>query len=162
MAQSALVKAINAQVGMEFGAAYLYLSMAADFEHKNLKGLGKWMRKQHEEELKHAMKFVDFLLERGQTVALPALGAPKTTWKTTAEAFKDALAHEQKVTASITKLYDLALKEGDYPAQVMLQWFVTEQVEEENQVIEVLAKLDLAGDSGAALLMLDHQLGERD
>ena len=161
MAQSALNKAINDQIGMEFGAAHLYLSMSAHFADANLSGFAKWMRKQYEEEIEHALKFFDYLLERGESVTLSAVAKPKATWKSPLEAFKDALAHEKKVTASISKLYDMAVKAKDYPAQVMLQWFVTEQVEEEQQAGEIIAQLQMAGTTGAALLMMDKQLGAR-
>ena len=153
--------ALNEQINKELFSSYLYLSMAAYFEEKNLSGFGNWMRVQADEEREHAMKFYDFILETGGKVMLKAIEAPKTEWNSNLEVAEEVAAHEAKVTASIYALYELALKEKDYPAQVMLQWFISEQVEEEKNAAEIVADLKLIEDRGTAVLMLDKQLGKR-
>jgi ferritin len=153
--------AMNEQINKELFSAYLYLSMAAYFEDKNLPGFGHWMRVQADEEREHAMKFYDFILERGGKVLLKAIDAPKTEWTSSLEVAEEVAAHEAKVTASIYALYELALKEKDYPAQVMLQWFISEQVEEEKNAAEIVANLKLIEERGTAVLMLDHRLAKR-
>jgi ferritin len=153
--------AINEQINKELYSSYLYLSMAAYFEDKNLPGFAHWMRVQETEEREHAMKFYDFIVERGGRVMLKAIGAPKTEWKSTLEVAEEVAAHEAVVTASIYALYETALKEKDYPTQVMLQWFISEQVEEEKNAAEIVASLKLIEDHGTAVLMLDHNLGKR-
>ena len=153
--------AINEQINKELFSSYLYLSMAAYFEAKNLSGFGNWMRVQAEEEREHAMKFYDFILETGGKVTLKAIDAPKTEWTSNLEVAEEVAAHEAKVTASIYALYELALKEKDYPAQIMLQWFITEQVEEEKNAAQIVADLKLIEERGTAVLMLDKQLGKR-
>ena len=153
--------AMNEQINKELFSSYLYLSMAAYFEDKNLPGFGHWMRMQADEEREHAMKFYDFILERGGKVALKAIDAPKTEWTSPLEVAEEVAAHEAKVTASIYALYELALKEKDYPAQGMLQWFINEQVEEEKNAAEIVANLKLIEERGTAVLMLDHRLAKR-
>jgi len=153
--------AMNEQVNKELFSAYLYLSMAAYFEDKNLSGFAHWMRMQADEEREHAMKFYDHILERGGKVTLKAIDAPKTEWNSNLEVVEEVAAHEAKVTESIYALYELALKEKDYPAQMMLQWFITEQVEEEKNAAEIVADLKLIEERGTAVLMLDKQLGKR-
>jgi len=153
--------AMNAQINKEWYSSLLYLSMAAYFENKNLPGFSHWMRLQADEEREHAMKFYEHLIERGGRVLLNAIEAPITDWQSSLEVFKEAQAHEAKVTASINALYELAQKEKDYPAQVLLQWFITEQVEEEKNAAEVVAQLELIEARGTAVLMLDHRLGKR-
>ena len=153
--------AINEQINKELFSSYLYLSMAAYFEAKNLSGFGNWMRVQADEEREHAMKFYNFILETGGKVELKAIDAPKTEWNSNLEVVEEVAAHEAKVTASIYALYELALKEKDYPAQMMLQWFITEQVEEEKNAAEIVANLKMIEERGTAVLMLDKQLGKR-
>ena len=153
--------AINEQINKELFSSYLYLSMAAYFEAKNLSGFGNWMRVQADEEREHAMKFYNFILETGGKVELKAIEAPKTEWNSNLEVAEEVAAHEAKVTASIYALYELALKEKDYPAQIMLQWFITEQVEEEKNAAEIVANLKMIEERGTAVLMLDKQLGKR-
>jgi ferritin len=161
MITKAMQDAMNDQIQKELFSSYLYLSMAAYFEDKNLPGFANWMRKQADEEREHGMKIYDHLIERGGRVMLKAIEAPKTDWKSSLEVFEEVAAHEAKVTASINALYELALKEKDYPAQVMLQWFISEQVEEEKNAAEILANLKLIEERGTAVLMLDHRLGKR-
>jgi len=161
MIEKAMQEAMNEQINKEMFSSYLYLSMAAYFEDKNLPGFANWMRLQADEEREHAMKFYDFILERGGRVILKAIDAPKTEWLSSLEVAQEVAAHEAKVTASINALYELALKEKDYPAQVMLQWFISEQVEEEKNAAEIVANLKLIEDRGTAVLMLDHRLAKR-
>ncbi|MEJ2369674.1 MAG: ferritin, partial [Gemmatimonadales bacterium] len=153
--------AINEQIADEFYASYLYLSMMAYFEAESLGGYAQWMRMQAAEEHAHAMKLVDFLIERGGRVHLRAIDEPMADFESPLAVMQAALAHEQKVTESINNLYELAVEERDYAAQVMLQWFVTEQVEEEASAGALVDQLTLAGDSGSALLMLDAKVGQR-
>jgi ferritin len=153
--------AMNEQINKELFSSYLYLSMAAYFEDRNLPGFANWMRVQADEEREHAMKIYDFILERGGKVALKAIDAPKTEWNSTLEVAEEVAAHEAKVTASIHALYELALKEKDYPAQVMLQWFISEQVEEEKNAAEIVASLKMIEAHETAVLQLDHRLSKR-
>ncbi len=161
MINKAMQDAMNEQINKEFYSSYLYLSMAAYFEEKNLAGFAHWMRIQDVEEREHAMKFYNFILERSGKVTLKALEAPKTEWKSSLELFEEAAAHEAMITASINTLYELAMKEKDYPAVTMLQWFITEQVEEEKNAADIVANLKLIEDRGTAVLMLDHRLAKR-
>jgi ferritin len=161
MIGKAMQDAMNEQINREIFSSYLYLSMAAHFEEKNLAGFAHWMRTQADEEREHAMKFYDFILDRGGKVALKAIAAPKAEWGSNLEAFQEAADHEAKISASIHALYELAAQEKDYPAQVMLQWFITEQVEEEKNAGEIVASLKLIEERGTAVLMLDHRLAKR-
>jgi len=155
-----IAKALNQQVNAELHASYLYLSMAAYFESIDLAGFAAWMRAQVQEEMMHAMKIYDFINERGGRVILTAIEAPKVNWDSPLAAFEDTCAHEAKVTELINKLMNLAVKEGDHATQVFLQWFVTEQVEEEATAGSIVNKIKLAGDGGG-LFMLDNELGQR-
>lgn len=161
MFSSAMEKAINDQIQKELYSAYVYLSMAAYFETNNLTGAASWMRLQHQEEQVHAMKFFDFINDRGGQVVLQAIQQPPTDFASPLAVFEAALAHEQKVSRSIHDLYALAVKENDYPTQAMLQWFINEQVEEEKNASAIVAQLRMIGDSPAALFMIDQQLGAR-
>ena len=161
MISKTMQAAINEQINKEFFSSYLYLSMAAYFANKNLTGFSKWMRVQADEEREHAMKLYEHLEDRGGRVELKALAAPKTEWAANLEAFQEAAEHEAMITASIHALYEVALQEKDYAAQVLLQWFITEQVEEERNAAEIIADLQLIEERGTAVLMLDKQLGKR-
>jgi ferritin len=154
-------EAINEQINKELFSSYLYLSMAAYFESKTLPGFAHWMRIQAEEERGHAMRLYDYLLERGGQVNLKAIAAPETTWKSDLAAFEAALEHERFITKSIHDLYELASKEKDYATQVMLQWFIEEQVEEEANASEIVENLKRIELHDTAVLMLDHRLGKR-
>jgi len=162
MLSTAFHKAINEQINKEFYSSYLYLAMSAHFEDFNLPGFAKWMKMQADEEQEHGMKFFAYLLERGAKVELAPIAGPVIEGKTNLEIFKQVQAHEAAVTASINALYELALREKDYPGQIMLQWFITEQVEEEKNVADIIAKLEMIIDKGSAVLMLDHELGHRE
>ena len=161
MISKKMVDAINDQIQAELYSSYLYISMAAHFEAENLPGFAKWMRVQNDEEREHAMKFFDYLYQRGASVTLKAIQQPPIKFKKPIDVFKQVFEHEQKVTSLIEKLYELSVKEKDYGTQVMLQWFITEQVEEEKNVMEIINQLEMAGDSPAMLMMLDRKLGER-
>ncbi|MFQ5846337.1 MAG: ferritin [Candidatus Methylomirabilales bacterium] len=161
MLSKALQDAINTQIKHEFYSAYLYLSMAAHFETVHLQGCARWMRVQSEEEASHAMKLFDFIQGRGARVVLQAVEQPPAQFKSAVDVFQQALEHERKVTGMIHHLYELAAKENDYATQVMLQWFITEQVEEERTAGDIVEQLTMIGDQPAALLMLDKQLGAR-
>jgi ferritin len=161
MISSAMQKAINEQINKELFSSYLYLSMAAYFEAKNLPGFAKWMYVQVEEERSHGMKLFEHLLERGGKVELKGITSPQIDWQTSLDVFKHVQEHEAAVTTSINTLYELALSEKDYPAQLFLQWFITEQVEEEKNAADIVQQLELIDSRGTAVLMLDHQLGKR-
>jgi ferritin len=154
-------EALNEQIQKEYHSSYLYLAMAAHFEASNLPGAAQWMRVQSQEELAHALKLFDHMVDRGGRVTLQAIPQPAVEYKSALDVFEKALAHEQFITAAIHKLYALALKEADYPAQVMLQWFVTEQVEEEKTAGEVVEQLKAVGESKNGLFMVDRGLGKR-
>jgi ferritin len=153
--------AMNEQIKNELYSAYLYLSMAAYFETENLQGFAHWMRAQAQEEQEHALKFFDFINERGGRVTLHAIDQPPAGFDSPLNVFEETLSHEQKVTSLIHDLYALALEENDYASQVFLQWFVNEQVEEEANATEILEQLKMLGGKGQGLLMLDHALGQR-
>jgi ferritin len=153
--------AINEQINAELYSAYLYLSMSAFFEGQNLPGFAKWLRVQFEEEQEHALKFYDFVLERGGEVELKAIAKPAATWESPLAAFKEVLKHEQHVTALINGLYEVALAEKDYASQVLLQWYISEQVEEEDNASQIVASLERIAAHETAVLQLDHQLGKR-
>jgi len=153
--------AFNGQINAELFSSYLYLSMSSWFGSQNLDGMATWMRLQAQEEVVHAMKFYDFILERGGRVVLAQLEAPKTEWDSPAEAFEDAYDHECKISAMINDLVDLVTNERDHAANVFLHWFVTEQVEEEDSTLTILEKMRIIGDNAVAQLMLDKELGQR-
>jgi ferritin len=153
--------AINKQINAETFSAYLYWSMAAYFQSIGLPGATNWMECQAREEMVHALKFYNFVIERGGRVTLTAIEAPDTEWKSPIEVFKAALGHERKVTGLINDLVDLAIAEKDHASNSCLQWFVDEQVEEEASAQEVVDKLTLAGDQGPGLFMVDKELAAR-
>ena len=161
MLSKTMQDAINQQINKELYSSYVYLSMAAYFENQNLPGAAQWMRKQSAEETEHGMKFFEFLIERGGAVLLQTIAQPAIAFGSPLAAFQEVLAHEQKVTQSIHDLYALAVKEADYPTQVLLHWFINEQVEEEKNATGVVEQLKMVGDSPAALFMIDRQLAAR-
>jgi ferritin len=154
-------KAMNEQIKAELDSAYIYLSMAAYFETMNLEGFAHWMRLQSEEEVEHAMKFFDHINERGGQVALKPVDGPPIEFESPLQIFQMAYEHEKKVTRLIHDLYKLALDESDYAANSMLQWFVDEQVEEEDSALQIVEQLEMIGDSKTGLLMLDRELAKR-
>jgi len=162
MLSEALETAFNEQIQKEFFSSYLYLAMAAHFEFSNLPGFASWMKKQTDEERSHAMKLWEYVYDRGGKVELKAIEQPPITFGKPLEVFQQVLAHEQKVTASINALYALAGKEGDAAAQIFLQWFVSEQVEEEKTVTDLIEQLKMSGDHSFGVLFMDkHVLGAR-
>jgi len=158
---TALQRAMNDQIQKEFYAHYLYLAMSAWFDERNFEGFANWMRIQADEERTHAMRIFDFVLDRGGKVRLEGIPEPGAKWKSALEVFDDARKHELMVSGSINDLYARATAEKDYATQVMLQWFITEQVEEEKTSTALAERLRLVGDSATGLLILDRQLGER-
>lgn len=158
---SKMQKALGGQVNAELYAAYLYLGMAAYFEEENLSGFATWMRKQAKEEVEHAMRIYDYVHERGGKVELEAIKKPEQSWKSPLAAFQGAYEHEKKVTKMIDDLVDMANKLKDKATVVMLNWFVEEQVEEEDQTLAIVERLKMVKDSKQGLLMMDAKLGER-
>ena len=153
---------MNNQIKHELYSAYLYLSMAAHFESVNLGGFAHWMRLQSGEEQNHAMKFFDFIQDRNGKIALQAIDQPPVEFTTPIAIFEQVLKHEESVTARINHLYELALKDNDYASQVFLQWFVSEQVEEEKTASDILATLKIIGEKSNAIFQLDHRLEKRE
>lgn len=161
MLSKKMEEALNKQCNAELYSAYLYLSMSAYFQSSNLSGFANWMRAQAQEELMHAMKFYDYVNERGNRVLLKPIESPPTEWKSATEVFEHVYKHEQKVTGLINDLVDLAISECDHATNNFLQWFVKEQVEEESSANDVLQKLNLIGDQPHGLFMLDREMGTR-
>lgn len=161
MISSKIQDAINAQINAEFWSAYLYLSMGMHFEAEGHTGIANWFRIQFKEEQAHAEIFINYLLSRGGRVELKAIADVPTTWESPLAAYTDTLAHEEKVTALINNLYALAEAEHDYATRGKLDWFVSEQVEEEETAKSLIDRLKLIGDNGLALYMLDQELAQR-
>lgn len=161
MLSESMQEKLNAQLNAELYSAYLYLSMSAYFEACSMGGFANWMRVQAQEELSHAMKFFDYLAERGGRITLTAIDAPRTEWTSAVDAFDEVYRHEQKVTALINNLVNAAEQESDHATRSMLQWFVTEQVEEEASAERILDNLKMVGEDGTGLLMLDRELAQR-
>jgi len=153
--------AMNEQIKHELESAYLYLAMVAYFNAEGLDGMAAWMTAQTQEEVAHAMRFFSHINERGGRVELLPLAQPQKEWASPLEAFKAAYAHEQFITGTIDDLVKIAEEEKDNPAKIMLQWFVAEQVEEEDSTHKVVELLERIGDSGHGLVMVDRELGAR-
>ncbi len=149
---------LNKHLALEFEAAYKYMAMSHWFDLNDLPGFATWMQTQSDDEFTHARKIINHLLERDQQVVLPPIEQPGTEWPSPVAIVEEALAAERNVTASINDLYELAGKENDRAAQIMLQWFINEQVEEENVARAILGRLRLAGDNGVGLLMVDQEM----
>jgi ferritin len=157
----AVQTALNRQITHELSSAYFYLSASGYCESINLAGFAQWLRRQSQEEVGHAMRLFDFLHDRGSRARLQALAEPAHDFASPLDTFTQALRHEQAVTASIHEAYALAAREQDYPAQVLLQWFISEQVEEEKSVTRIVEELKMIGDNVSALLLLQRDLGSR-
>ncbi|MGE5226281.1 MAG: ferritin [Planctomycetaceae bacterium] len=157
MLSTELEQALNDQLNRESYSSYLYLAMAAHFDGAGFPGFAAWMRAQASEEHLHAMRFFDFIADRGGRVRLQAIAEPPVDFGTPLQAFEASLDHERFITRSIEALYD----QSDRPTQAFLDWFLTEQVEEERTVSQIVESMRLAGDSGPALLLLDRELGVR-
>ncbi len=161
MLSKKMATALSAQATAEYASAYLYLAMSAWLKDAGYPGAAAWMDKHADEENFHARKFFDFLLDRGSMVTLGAISAPAAKWKTPLAVFEAAYAHEQKVTALITNLMALAKEEADYATEIFLQYFVTEQVEEEATFQDIVQKYQFVKDSPAGLFQIDQLLGGR-
>ena len=153
--------ALNSQLNKELFSAYLYMSMAAYFESTNLAGMANWMSVQAQEEMTHAMKFYSFINERNGRVLLWQVNEPPQSWNSPLEAFEAALGHEEYITRSIYDLVDIAQEERDHGTRVFLNWFITEQAEEEANVTKVVEQLKLIKDHPGGLFMMDKELGSR-
>ena len=161
MSNAKMFKALNDQIKFEYYSSYMYLSMSAYFADAGLPGCSHWMRMQADEELLHANKFFDFVLSRGGKVTLQGIEAPPNAWKNPLEVFQAGLKHEQFVTSRINTLMDLALSSKDHATHTFLQWFVTEQVEEEENFTDLINQLKLIKGEGHGLLLIDRDLGLR-
>jgi ferritin len=161
MLTASVENAINDQVNHEFRAAYLYLSMSAHFETCGLPGFAKWMRLQSQEEVQHGMKLFDYLHARDGRARLGNIDAPPAKFGAPLAVAKQVLEHERSVTQLINRLYEVAAQERDYVTAAQLQWFLTEQVEEEKNAGDIVARLEIAADNPNAILLLDRELGAR-
>lgn len=161
MISQKMEEAINKQINEEMYSAYLYLAMAGYFAEQNLMGFQNWLFVQYHEELGHAEKFYRYLIERGGKVKLMAIKEPPDSWKGPREAFEAVLKHERHITGKINELVELAEAEKDRATFAMLQWFVGEQVEEEANAQEILARLEMVGEHKQGLLMIDRELAQR-
>jgi len=161
MIKEKILSAINRQINAELYSAYLYLSMNAYLNSINLSGFANWMRVQALEEMTHADKFYQYIIERGGRVILELIDSPPADWASALEVFEHVYEHEQKVTKLINSLMDIAIEEKDHATISFLRWFVDEQVEEESSADGILQKLKLIGDSGSGLFMIDSELGQR-
>ncbi len=161
MLSNKLLDALNKQINEEYYSSYIYQSMVAYFEDKNLDGCAHWMKMQAEEEHLHALKIFDYVVERGGRIELFAIAQPPKEWDSPRAAFEAALDHEKFMTESISKLADLAIDERDHATNNLMQWYVSEQVEEESNVDAILKKLDMMGDSGTGLFLMDRELMTR-
>ena len=152
---------LNKQINAEFWSSFLYLSMAGWFETKGLKGFANWMRIQYQEETTHAVKLVDYIISRGGHVKLAALDKVPLEWKSITDAFEDTYKHECKVTEMIGNCYEVAFAEREHATANMLQWFIFEQTEEEQNVLTIIDQLKLIGENGQAIYLLDKELATR-
>ncbi|MEM2934950.1 MAG: ferritin [Candidatus Thermoplasmatota archaeon] len=153
-----VLKMLNAQINAEFYSAYLYFSMSNYYEAINLKGFAKWMRIQAKEEMGHAMKIYDYVIERGGKVNLMKIEKPPSEWNSPLHAFEEAYAHEVRITKMINNIYTAAMEEKDYATLSMLKWFIDEQIEEEASTNEIVQKIKMAGEN---LFLIDKELGNR-
>lgn len=153
--------AFNAQINAEMFSAYLYFSMSAWLGSKSLAGFSSWMRAQAQEEMFHATKMYDYLIERGGTVELEVIDKPRTTWESPEEIMAELVDHEAKVTGLINDLVDVAIAERDHAANIFLQWYVAEQVEEEASVGDAYEKMKRVANDNPGIFTLDMELGKR-
>ena len=161
MLSEKMADAINAQIRAEFESAHLYLAMEAYFQSQGLAGFGNWMRVQYREEVSHALKFFDYLSERGARAVVSEMSAPQKEWTSPLHAMEETLRHEQYVTSRINNLVNLAMDERDHASVQMLQWYVVEQVEEEASVQAIIDQLRLTEGQGNGLFMIDRELKQR-
>ena len=161
MISDKMASAISTQINRELYSAYLYLGMSAWFSDNDLAGFANWMRIQFDEEQFHAMKMYDYLVAQGAHVALGPIEAPPNDYASAIDVFEKTLAHERTVTGLVNKLVDLAQEQKDHATNIFLQWFITEQIEEEANATEILRQLKLVGKEGHGLLMLDREMAQR-
>ena len=161
MLSKKMEKALNAQINQEMESAYIYLSMSAYFADHSLNGFAHWMRMQYQEELAHASKIIDYVLERDAKVSLTQIAAPPKSWSSTLSACQFAYKAEVKNTKQINKLTDQAINEPDHATRVFLEWFVSEQIEEESSAMDLVDQVKLAGNAPGAIFILDRELGGR-
>lgn len=161
MISEKLEKAINKQINAEFWSAYLYLSMSAHFDNQGLPGFANWFKVQFQEEQDHAFKLINYLIAKGNKVELQPIGEVRISWDSVLDAFIDALEHEKVVTGLINNLVSIAREEHDYATENMLQWFVSEQVEEEETAQQMIDGLKLIGNNGFGIYTMDKELGQR-
>jgi ferritin len=161
MLTKTVVDALNEQINREIYSSYLYLAMAAWSESGNRRGMAHWLRLQSKEEYGHAMKILGYIEDHGARVALKAIAEPPAEFMCPLELFHQVLAHEKKISSNMHDLHALATKEKDIPTQIFLQWFVTEQVEEEKNASEIVENFKLVGDAPGAVFMIDRHLATR-
>ncbi|MHA2249193.1 MAG: ferritin [Candidatus Kariarchaeaceae archaeon] len=161
MVSERLLIELNKQMNAEFESAYIYLSMSAYLEDQNMSGMAAWMNAQHNEEREHALKFFTFIQEINEKPELDQFSKPKSSWGSIIEVFEETLAHEKLITSRINKLYDIAMEEKNYSVKVFLDWFITEQVEEESVATGILDQIKMIQDSPQGLFFLDKELGSR-
>lgn len=161
MMNKKMQEVMNQQISFELYSANLYLAMSAYIELKGFKGMATWLRVQYEEETFHMLKLYDYMKSRNAKIELKSIDAPPNEFGDPLATFHAVLAHEQQVTAKINNLYKTAIEENDFAAQIFLQWFVNEQIEEESNVSDVISKLELIGDKKSELLYLDTELSSR-
>ena len=161
MISTKVEKAINDQINAEFWSAYMYLSMSAYFENQGFKGFANWMRIQFNEEQEHALKFLNYLNERGGKVVLQPIAKVPVEWKDSLDAFNETYSHEQKVTSLIYGIMDVAIAEKDYATQSFLKWFIDEQVEEEANASDIVNRVKMVNGNTNGLFMIDKELGKR-
>jgi len=161
MSNQPVIDAMNNQIMHELYSAYFYLSMSASCEMMNLSGFAAWLRVQAREEQEHAMKFYEYILDRGGKVVLQAIPQPPVDFASPLAIFQQVYEHEQKVTGLINKIYEVAVTEKDVASQIFLQWFISEQVEEEKNASQILDMMNKIGSSVGSLYQLDHRLGKR-
>jgi ferritin len=161
MIKEKITKMLNKQINQEFYSSYLYLQMSAFFGEEKLSGFAAWMKIQSQEEYKHAMKLYDYVLQANAKVEFQKIDAPKNKWKDTQDVFQDTYKHEKQITGFINEIVDFALTEKDFATFSFLQWFVTEQVEEESTALLILDKIKLIGDNKTGLFFLDREMAGR-
>lgn len=160
--QKKMIDALNVQMNKEMFSAYLYMAMSADCKVKGWNGASRWFFAQAQEELAHARKFYEYILDRGERPVFDKMDKPQESWETLKSAFEAAMEHEKFISASILELVGLAKDLGDVPTEIFLQWYVTEQIEEEASVDEILTKFSQVSETGNGLYMLDKELGARE
>jgi len=161
MLHKKMLGALNEQINKEMYSAYLYMAMSSHSANMGLKGFANWFMVQYHEEMYHAMKLYEYVQRQGEEVVLDTLQAPPTDFESPLDMFKQTLTHERYITSSINELMELAISKKDHATQIFLEWYVTEQVEEEENDNDIIAQLKLIGDNPHALLMLDRELAQR-